>query len=154
MTITLKKDLGKAGAFLGDESGGYVDQRLYDVLKELALGAGMDLDGFQATIATATIAAKVMKRAGILKGLRTAVGTTGTAGATTVQVHVNGSAVTGAELTTDNTDADGIKKSVALSTVVAVAAGDLVELVVSAAPTAGADLSASAEIGSDIEIEA
>ena len=153
MTAKLRKDLGHAGRLLGDESGGYQDQNLRDVLVALAGGAGAGLDAYQATIAAATIAAKVMTGAAKLNGLRTSVGTTGTAGDTTVQVHVNGTAVTGAEATTANTEADGTKKAVALSTAVDLVAGDLVELVVSAAPTAGADLAASADIGPDLVIE-
>lgn len=150
MTVTLRKDIGEAGAFLGDKSGPY--DSLRDVLLEMIQGP-KDLNGHQDTIATATIAGMLVKRAGKLTGLRTSVGTTGTAGSTTVQVHKNGSAVTGAEATTANTEADGTKKAVALSTAVALAAGDLVELVVSAAPTAGAALDATAEILPDIDIE-
>lgn len=153
MSATLKRDLGKAGAFLGDESGGYLNSSLYDVLLELASGGGGDLDAYQATIAAADIGGKVMKRAAKLVGLRVAVGTTGTADTTTVQVHKNGSAVSGLELSVANTEADGTKKAVALSTPVALVAGDLVELVVSAAPTGGAGLSATAEITPDITVE-
>ena len=40
MTATLKRDLGKAGAFLGDDSGGYTNSLLRDVLVELANGGG------------------------------------------------------------------------------------------------------------------
>jgi len=153
MTATLKKDLGKAGAWLGETSGGYDNALLRDVLLELANGGGGDLSARQATVATATIGGLLVKRACKLTGLRTAVGTTGTAGSTTVQVHKNGVAVTGAEATTANTEADGTKKAVALTTAVALAASDLVELVVSAAPTGGADLTATAEILPDVTVE-
>lgn len=153
MTATLKRDLGKAGAYLGDNSGGYQNSLLRDVLIELNNSAPLCFDAYQATIATATVAAKMVHRASKLKGLRTSVGTTGTAGSTTVQVHLNGSAVTGAEATTANTEADGTKKNVALSSDVALAAGDLLELVVSAAPTGGADLAASAVITPDVTVE-
>ena len=152
MTAILAKDLGKAGAFLGDESGPYTSKLLRSVLLELAMGGGGNLDAHQATIAAATIGGKLITRASKLVGLRTSVEVTGSADDTIVQVHVNGSAVTGAELTTDNADADGIKKSVAI-TEVALVAGDLVELVVSAAPTAGTGLDASAEILPDITVE-
>jgi hypothetical protein len=153
MTATLKRDLGEAAAFLGDKSGGYDNSRLRDVLVELISSAPLSLDAFQATIATASIGGKVMDRAAKLKGLRTSVETCGTADSTTVQVHVNGSAVTGAEATTAHDDADGTKQNVALSSDVALAAGDLVELVVSAAPTAGSNLAASAIIEPDITVE-
>jgi hypothetical protein len=135
---TLKKLLGIAGAGI-DES--YQDSdTLYDVLKALVEGAAPAVSAYQATVATAIIGGMIVDDdESSLTALRTSVGTTGTAGATTLQVHVNGVSV--GELTTDNTDADGIKKSLALD--VALAAGDLVELVVSAAPTGGADLIAS-----------
>jgi len=152
MTATLKKDLGKAGAFLGDESGGYLNSALRDSLVEMALGP-RDLNGHQDTVATATIAGMLAKRAGFLTGLRTSVGTCGTADSTTVQVHKNGAAVTGLELSTAHDEADGTKKAVALDTPVAIAAGDLVELVVSAAPTAGSALDATAEVMPDITVE-
>lgn len=153
MTATLKKDLGKAGAFLGDESGGYANRRLYDVLVELAQGGGGDLDAFQATIAVASIGGKLIKRACKLVGLRTSIETCGTADTTTVQVHKNGTAVTGLELSTAHDAVDGTKKSVTLSTPVALVAGDFVELVVSAAPTAGANLAATVEMLPDITVE-
>lgn len=150
MTATLKKYLGEGGAGL-DSSVGL--STLRDVLVELCNGGGGDLDGHQDTIATATIAGRLIKRACKLVGLRTSVETCGTANSTTVQVHKNGSAVSGLELTTANDEADGTKKSVALTTAVALAAGDLVEIVVSAAPTAGANLDATAEILPDITVE-
>ncbi len=150
MTATLRKDLGEAGAFLGDKLVGLKGHNLRDVLVEMILGP-KDLNGKQDTIATGTIAAMLVKRPGFLNGLRTSVGTTGTADSTTLQVHVNG--VSKGELTTANTEADGTKKALALSTPLALAVGDLVELVVSAAPTAGADLAATAEIGPDIVVE-
>lgn len=153
MTAILAKDLGKAGAFLGDESGPYTAKLLRSVLLELAQGGGGNLDAHQDTIATATIGGKLITRASKLVGLRTSAEVTGTAGSSTVQVHVNGSAVTGAEATTANTEADGTKKAVALSSSVALVAGDLVELVVSAAPTAGSGLDATAEILPDITVE-
>lgn len=136
---TLKKLLGDAGAGL-DESNGA--DRLYDVLEALAYGLSEAVNAYQATVATATIGGMVADYAGTLVGLRTSVGTCGTADSTTVQVHVNG--VSKGELTTAHDEADGTKKSLALS--VAVQAGDLIALVVSAAPTAGADLIASARV--------
>lgn len=150
MTVTLKKVLGEAGALLGDSSG---FDNLYDVLAELAQGCAGDLDAFQGTIAVASIGGKLMRRAGKLVGLRTSIETCGTADTTTVQVHKNGVAVSGLELSTAHDEADGTKKSVSLSTPVALVAGDLVELVVSAAPMAGANLAATAEVLPDITVE-
>jgi hypothetical protein len=138
MSKTLKKLLGIGGAGI-DESYEDVNQ-LYDVLKAMVEGAAPALSARQTTIATADIGGMLVDDAeGKLLRLRTSVGTTGTAGSTTVQVHKNG--VSQGELTTANTEADGVKKSLTLD--VALAAGDLIELVVSAAPTAGADLVAS-----------
>lgn len=139
MTATLKKFLGEGGAAL-DDSHGF--DNLYDVLKALAEVAGEKLHAYQATIATATIGGMVCDKAGTLTILRTSVGVCGTAGDTDVQVHLNG--VSQGELTTDNADADGIKKSLAFA--VTVAAGDLIEIVVTAAPTAGSDLVASVTV--------
>lgn len=139
MTVTLKKDLGKAGAFL-DESGPY--DNLHDVLVAMAQGPIGAANAFQATIATATLNAVIASGAGKITGLKTSVGTTGTAGDTTVQVHLNG--VSQGELTTSNTEADGTAKSLDLD--VDLVEGDLVEIVVSAAPTAGADLAASVKL--------
>lgn len=150
MTARLRRDIGEAGGFLGDKSGGYVNQSLRDVLVELGQGGGGDLDAYQATIATATIGGKVIKRASKLVGLRTSVGTCGTANSTTAQVHVNG--VSKGELVTAHDAADGTKQALAI-TAVALAAGDLVTLVVSAAPTAGANLVVSAAILPDITVE-
>lgn len=139
----LKKLLGIAGAGI-DES--YEDSnQLYDVLKALVQGASPAVSAYQATIATATIGGMLVDDdESKLTGLRVSVGTTGTAGATTTQVHLNG--VSQGEITVDNTDADGTKDSLALD--VTLAAGDLIELVVSAAPTGGADLIASVRTNS------
>jgi hypothetical protein len=139
MTATLKKLLGNAGAGLDDSMG---FDNLYDVLKALAEVAGDHLHAYQDTIATATIASMIADKAGTLTSFRIAAATTGTANDTDVQVQVNG--VNKQELTIDNTDADGTKKSATLA--VAIAAGDLIELVVTAAPTAGAGLTASATV--------
>jgi hypothetical protein len=149
MTATLRKDLGEAGAFLGDKMVGLKGQSLRDVILELAEGAGGDLSATQATIAVASLAAKLMKRAGKITGLRCLVATTGTADSTVVNVRKNGTVV--GTLTVANTEADGTKKSTSLN--VAVAENDLVSLDVSAAPTAGAGLVCTADIEPDITVE-
>lgn len=135
--ITLKRDLGKAGAFLGDQSGPY--DGLPEVLRALCVGPEGSLNGRQDTIAAGTLAGTLVNGPGKITGLRTSVGTTGTAGDTVVGVNVGG--VSKGTLTTANTEADGTKKSAVLD--VDVVAGDLVELVVSTVPTGGADLTAS-----------
>lgn len=134
---TLKKDLGKAGAYLGDQSG--PNDSLPDVLRAICAGPVGSLSAYQATVATATLASMVAPSSGRLNNLRTAVATCGSAGATTVQVQVNGTSK--GELTTDNADADGIKKSVAIDQ--AIVAGDLIQIVVTAAPTGGVGLTAT-----------
>jgi len=148
MTVTLKKFLGEAGALLGDSTG--LD-RLYDVLKELVLAGRKDVSAYQATIATATIASFINDRARTLKEFAISAATTGTAGDTDVQIQVAG--VNKKELTIDNTDADGILVS-DKTLDVAVAADVLVEIVVTAAPTGGAGLTASAVLAADITVEA
>jgi hypothetical protein len=77
---------------------------------------------------------------GKLTGLRTAVATCGTGGSTVVEVTVNGTSK--GSLTTANDATDGTKKSLALD--VTLAAGDLVSIAVTTAPTGGAGLTASA----------
>lgn len=139
MTATLKKYMGEGGAGLDDSMG--LDN-LYDVLKALAEVAGEKLHAYQATIATGIIGGMNCDKAGTLVAFRTSVGTCGTAGDTDVQVKLNG--VNQQELTTDNAEDDGTKKSATLA--VAVAAGDVITIEVTAAPTAGADLIASATV--------
>ena len=138
-TKTLKQYLGDAGAAI-DESHGA--DRLYDVLKALAEGLSEMVTAYQATIATATIAAMVTDKNTVLDSLRTSVAVCGTATTTTVQIHVNG--VSKGELSTAHDDTDGIKKSLVISPAIDIVAGDLIELVVSAAPTGGTGLSATA----------
>lgn len=140
MTATLKKSTGEAGAFL-DESNAR-DSRLYDVLKEMAYD-GAPLSAYQATIAVAVIAGMVIRHACKLRELKIAVGTTGTAGSTTVAVLVNG--VSKGTLTVANTEADGTVTSTDLD--VALAEDDVVTLSVTAAPTGGAALTATAHMG-------
>jgi hypothetical protein len=146
---TLKKFLGDAGAAFDQSNGGF--DRLYDVLKALAESVGaQSVSAQQAVVATATLGGMVVDTATKLKALAIAVGTTGTADSTTVQVHVNG--VSKGELSVANTEADGTYKTLALD--LALAIGDLVELVVSAAPTGGADLTATARMApEDVTVE-
>jgi hypothetical protein len=135
--IVLKQNLGEAGALVGDKSIG-VDT-LRDVLVALAeRSAG--LTAYQATIATATLNGVVLDKPHKLTNLRTSVGVCGTATGTTVQVHKNG--VSQGELSTAHDETDGTKKSLDLD--VDCVAGDVIALVVSAAPTAGTGLTASA----------
>ncbi len=102
--------------------------------------------GFLVTIATGTIAGGIADRKLLLRGLRTEVGTTGSAGDTIVQAHVNGSLVAGATTTTDNTDANGTAFQAAPTVETIINPGDVIEIVVSAAPTAGVDLAATLDM--------
>jgi hypothetical protein len=141
MTVTLRKEIGQGGAYLGERSVSDTNN-LLSVLQALAQGPAGQLSAYQATIATATIASMVAAAAGKITGLRTAVAVCGTGGSTTVQCQLNGVSV--GELTTANDDADGTKSSLALD--VDVAEGDLIQLVVTAAPTAGTGLTATAKL--------
>lgn len=142
MRATLKDSLGEGGAFIDDSHG---DDNLIDVLKALAEGGG-DLDAFQVTIAAATIASKVIDKPTTLHSFWTHVAVCGTAGQTDVDLVVNGAVV--AQLVTDNAEADGTSKASSDADLpLELAAGDLVQLVVSAAPTAGTGLTASVRIG-------
>ena len=99
---------------------------------------------WQAAPALATLDAMVAEKATKLQGLTLLMGTTGTAGATTLELHIDGAPV--ASATIDNTDADGTVESATLTAPIDVPVGSLVELVVSVIPTAGADLVATARL--------
>ena len=102
-----------------------------------------NLDGFQGTIATGIIASKVATKPMKLQGLLASAATAGTAGNTVLQVHVNG--VSQGSVTLDSGLADPVaSRSVPLD--VDINVGDVISLVVSTAPTAGANLSASADL--------
>lgn len=152
LALKLKKLMGEAGAGLDDSNGGFAN--LYKVLKQLvtdvAFGRGQDVSAYQGTIATGILTAMVAPKAGVLKKFSTFVAVCGSAGATTVRVLKNGVAVAALDLTTDNADPDATAKTVDLGTAaVAVAAGDLLQLSVSAAPTGGTGLSATLVIEPD-----
>jgi len=136
---TLKQLLGNAGAGI-DESHG--TDRLYDILKAMLEGNSETISDIQATVATGLLAGIIADGEAKLVSLRVKVGTTGTAGATTIQILLNGASQ--GELTVDNTDTDGTEKSLALD--VDITAGDVLQLNVSAAPTGGANMIASARL--------
>lgn len=150
MTATLKSYLGDAGALSDDSMGLPSGCRLYDVLVALAEGGAQVLTQFLATPAVQVLNAMVVNKATRLKNLRMHVGTTGTAGSTTCRVLKNGVAVTGATLTIANTDDDGSQDSVDLD--VAVAAGDVLSIDLSAIPTAGANVTVTA-LCSEVTVE-
>ncbi len=139
MTAVLKKSLGEAGAFI-DESNGR-PSRLHESLEALAEGS-MDLTGDQGSPSVATLATFVAGKAMRLQSLALNMGTAGTGGQTDVAVDVDGADV--ATATVDNADADGSTALADLSTPVDVAAGAVVKLEVTAIPTGGANLVATA----------
>jgi hypothetical protein len=142
-TTTLQKHLGHGGALMDIAAG---QDNLYAILKRLSEDQGKILTAFVVgTIATATIQSYIAEKYTKLKGFRAHAAVCGTAGATTVKVQVNGVDVPGATITIDNADADGTKKA-AVFTAFEVKPGDLVQFVVSAAPTGGSGLTASADL--------
>lgn len=143
MGATLKRSLGEAAAFIDDSHG---DDRLYKVLKALA-ESGNPLDAEQAVIATGVIGSKVVSQEEWLTELLIRIGTTGTAGSTTVQANVNGVGQT-PDVTIANTDPDGSTATAVFDPPIQLVPGDLVEIEVTAAPTAGADLTAAAKLQS------
>lgn len=136
MLATLKSALGDGGSFFGDSHG---EDNLYKVLKALA-EEGAPLNARQATIATGIIGGMLVDKATKGVALRIAIGTTGDSGSTSVRAKLNGT-LTGATATIANTAADGTKAAVALD--IALVAGDLLEIEVTAAATNAADLTAS-----------
>jgi hypothetical protein len=136
MLATLKKMMGEGGAGQ-DESHG--SDRLYDVLKALA-EQGTLFSATQATVAAAAIGGFVADQTTKLRSLWIDVAVAGTAGSTSVRARVNGTLV-GDTATVANTDADGTSIGVDLD--VEIEAGDLVEIVVTAAPTGGTGLTAT-----------
>lgn len=136
---TLKKFLGEGASLLDDSNGAH---NLYAVLKELAEGASEILTAYQANVATGILTSFVVQRDSTLRGLAISLAVCGTAGSTTVQVRVNG--VSQGDLTIANTDADPTYKVLSLDLNVNV--GDVIDINVSAAPTGGTGLSATARI--------
>ena len=138
----LKKLLGEAGAGLDDSSG--LSSTLREVLTNM-VKAGVPLAVRQGTIATGILIRMVAQFDGVIGDLGLTVGTTGTAGATSVVVNKNGTVLATAPVAVDNTDSDGISSSTDLSSDPAAAfvKGDIIDIEVTAAPTAGANLDVS-----------
>ena len=94
------------------------------------------------TIATGILNKRVVREANVLRELVVSVDVAGSAGATTVQVRLNG--VSQGSITVDNTAADPSQSVLKLGTGgngIDVKAGDVVAINVSAAPTGGTGLS-------------
>lgn len=141
---TLKRLMGDAGAGLDQSHSPPAPGRLYDVLAALVNQSRPPL--LQANVA-GTIATGVLNRITItapdvLRELSARVDVCGTAGQTVVQVRVN--AVSVGSLTIDNAAADPTQVKVQLGTTpgagIDVKDGDIVDINVSTAPTAGSGL--------------
>ena len=115
------------------------DDTLRSVIVAMA-ELGAPLSFFQATLATGIIASMIAPVDGKLDDLVANLGTTGTAGNTSVQALING-ALKGGPVAIANTDADGITKTAIADA--EFVKGDLIQLQVTLIPTAGADLTAS-----------
>lgn len=107
------------------------------------------LNAFQATVAAGSPGGLLADRAMRLRGLRARLGDCGSAGSTTVQIHINGVAVPGAEVSFANTDPDPSIKAAGVD--VAVARDSAVEIVVSSAGTAAADLAVDCMLVEDFD---
>lgn len=139
--VTLKKASKEAQSF-SDESNGRPSS-MYEVMKSLCENPSFELAANQATIATGIIATRYTNKATRLRKLWARAIVAGSAGATTVQVLVNGVLATGATITIDNADVDAAL--VQLSLDVAVPALARIDLNVSAAPTGGTGLTVQAD---------
>lgn len=136
---TLKKFIGEGASLLDDSNGA---DNLYDVLNELVEGVSDCVTAYQAVVATGIIGSIVVQRASTLRSLSASLAVCGTAGSTTLQVRVNGTSK--GSLSWANTDPDPSYKTLSLD--INVAAGDVVDLNVSAAPTGGTGLTATARV--------
>lgn len=136
-TATLKRDMGEAGAYFSDDSG---EDNLAKVLAALA-NAGEPLSFKQAGATTTGIKASMVTDVPTrIATLQVHVGDTGDAGDTVVSVRVDGVLLT-PTVTVDNTEDDDTAKGVAIDA--NVPAGSLVEIDITAAPTAGALVTAT-----------
>lgn len=141
-TAKIPQGMGRdAHAFLDASNGA---SNLYDVLQALAKGSAGDVDsGLVASPAAAVIQTKLVHRDSRLGSLGLSVGTTGSAGTTTLTVNVAGSSV--GSVSVENTDADGTVTREDLTDVL-VPAGSLVTLELTAVATGAANVVASAAL--------
>jgi hypothetical protein len=141
---TLKKLMGEAGAGLDQSHSPPAPGRLYDVLLALINQSRAPLLNvhFAGTVVTGVLARVPITAPDVLRELSARLDVCGTAGNTVVQVRLNGVSV--GSLTIDNAAADPTQAKVQLGTVpgagIDVKDGDIVDINVSAAPTAGSGL--------------
>lgn len=89
-------------------------------------------------VQTGAFGAHLVTRAGLLECIVARLGVCGSAGSTVVVARLNGDAIDGATVTFANDAADGTVKIIPCN--VEVAAGDLIDINITTAPTAGSDL--------------
>lgn len=135
MALKLKKLLGEAGAGLDSSHG---SKTLYDVLKQLVtdvlFGRKHYLNAYQAAASVAVIGGFVADGPMLVTEFRGAVAVCGSANTTTGRLLKNGSATNMPTLSWAHGDTDGtVKSSGALA--VALVAGDVLTIDVSAAAT-------------------
>ncbi|HUV11463.1 MAG TPA: hypothetical protein VMX12_10835 [Acidimicrobiia bacterium] len=143
MSVGTVKTVGRTPAEFADEVQG--------------IARGKRLQAYQATIATGILDGMVIDRPGKIRSLRAKVLTTGTAGATSVDVKKiprgspTAASILLATLDIDNTDPDGTETTAVNfagtnGDDAKVESGDVVYLEVTAAPTAGAGLILTADV--------
>src|SRR4029078_2243847 len=134
--VTLKKAMKEAQAF-SDDSNGRASS-LYDLLASLAGNPSFEIKGVQANIATGIVASGFTTKATRIRKVWARAAVCGSAGATNVQVLVNGTVQASCTLNIDNADTDGVLKTATPD--VAVPAGARIDINISAAPTGGTGL--------------
>ena len=137
---TLKRSLGEANAYFDESSGGA--DNLHAILAAMAASSGESVSFSQASPTTGVKGAIVADTPTTLANVYARVGTTGSAGTTTIAVAINGEEVS--TLDVANTEDDGTAKGVAIN--LPIEPGDLVELSIKAAATEAADVAATARL--------
>jgi hypothetical protein len=149
----LKQGLGDASAeFSSDHSSGPagIPTKLNDILNQLCKPKPYLSVHNAGAIATGVLGRLVMNKADTLRELAVRVDVCGTAGQTSVQVRVNAAVVANGTLVVDNADPDPSQKKIVLGAGgpnggagVDVKDGDIVDINISVAPTAGTGISAT-----------
>lgn len=105
-------------------------------------------DGQQASVSAATIAGFIAQRAYVLRGLRGRLAVCGTVQDSIVQVHKNGTLITGASVTIAHAGSDPTVFSIALNE--PIAPGDAITMVVTQAATGATGLVCSGYVVRDM----
>lgn len=141
---TLKKFLGEAGGQQSDDLGG---DRLYDLLLALVKQGQTVVATNASTITTGVKATTIALFDGALGNISVRAGTGGSAGATVVSVIKNGVTLA-TTISSDNALADGavVQGDLSADPLAAVTKGDIIQISVTTAPTAGANLDVALQI--------